>query len=65
MTNGELLSRAEDYISEQYIDLQEMRSSGIMSEDIRKMEQLTLSEISGMQKLMAYLYKVIEEEEVE
>ena len=65
MTNGELLSRAEDYISEQYIDLQEMRSSGVMSEDIRIMEQLTLNEISGMQKLMAYLYKAIEEEEVE
>lgn len=65
MTNGELLSRAEDYISEQYIDLQELRFGGVMDEDISKIEQMTLSEISGMQKLMAYLYRAIEEEEVE
>lgn len=65
MTNGELLSRAEDYISEQYIDLQEMRFSGITGDDVSEIERLTLSEISGMQKLMAYLYREIEEEEVE
>lgn len=60
MSNAELLERAENYIAEFAIDLWEMRSDGTP----RDIERECTCELSGMQRLMSYLYRTLEEEEV-
>lgn len=64
MTNGELLSKAEDYIAEYVTDLKEMQCGGTLGRINADIERDFICELAGMQRLMSYLYKVTEEEDL-
>lgn len=63
MTNGELLSKAEDYIAQYASDLQEARFSGVTGDDVSDIYEWLSNKLAGMEQLMGYLYRVAEEEE--
>lgn len=63
MTTKELLSRAENYISRYATDLNEARFSGVTGEDASDIYEWLSCKLAGMEQLMAYLYRITEEEE--
>lgn len=64
MTVNELLSRAENYIAEYAIDLNEARFSGVTGDDVSDIYEWLSNKLAGMEQLMGYLYRITEEEEV-
>lgn len=63
MTVNELLSRAEDYISQYAIDLNEAIFMGCSTKDEMEVREYLSNKLSGMRQLLDHLEKMVDEED--
>lgn len=63
MTVNELLSRAEDYISQYAIDLNEATFTGCSTKDEMEVREYLANKLSGMRQLLDHLEKMVDEED--